>query len=219
MLLSHAPLCSRLGIVGCPLGWSRTSTRQEYRAASSPAPCAATQGADRAPPQHGAGPGEDQWLHLQGDLRPVQPAAQPLATARHQPLRAVSARPSLLSAVGKGGATRDHANAEDASPHRPASLRRRRAWTRGAALPVHRQLHYAKAHYTTPQPGSMLKGVEPMSLVGALRRAARCLPRLLASWAAWALYGHSAPGLNAWQTDWNKYFVRLPGCTRLGIDE
>ena len=25
--------------------------------------------------------------------------------------------------------------------------------------------------------------------------------------------------LNAWQTDWNKYFVRLPGCTRLGIDE
>ena len=117
------------------------------------------------------------------------------ATARHQPLRAVSARPSLLSAVGKGGATRDHANAEDAcggvapiqcrsSPHRPACLRRRRAWTRGAAFPVHRQLHYAKAHYTTPQPGSMLKGVEPMSLVGALRRAARCLPRLLASWAA-----------------------------------
>ena len=91
-VLSHAPLRSRLGIVGCPLGWSRTSTRQECRAASSPAPCAATQGADRAPPQHGAGPGEDQWFHLQGDLRPVQPAAQPLlnvspfgssATARH----------------------------------------------------------------------------------------------------------------------------------------
>ena len=36
------------------------------------------QGADRSPQQHGAGPGENQWLHVQGNLRPLQPAAQPV---------------------------------------------------------------------------------------------------------------------------------------------
>ena len=47
----------------------------------------------------------------------------------------------------------------------------RPAYGATAQLSPLRQLHYALAHYTTPQ-------------------------------------------LNAWQTDWNKYFVRLPGCTR-----
>ena len=51
------------------------------------------------------------------------------------------------------------------------------------------------------------------ALLGVYRRAQGHIWHMFAASIA---YGHR---LNAWQTDWNKYFVRLPGCTRLGIDE
>ena len=181
------------------------------------------------------------------------------ATARHQPLRAVSARPSLLSAVGKGGATRDHARAEDACGGVAPCTSVPQLATPAGLLETEEGLD-ARGGFSRPQAASLREGAlhdtaarqhaqrwrAHVSYGCALRRAARCPPRLMgglgsaprrvgapraitgmAMFAASIAYGCSlysasiAYGyrLNAWQTDWNKYFVRLPGCTRLGIDE
>ena len=54
------------------------------------------------------------------------------------------------------------------------------------------------------------------ALLGVYRRAQGHIAYVCIMFAASIAYGYR---LNAWQTDWNKYFVRLPGCTRLGRDE
>ena len=118
--------------------------------------------------------------------------------------------------------------------------------TRAAAFPVQAASLREGALHDTAARQHAQRWRAHVSYGCALRRAARCPPRLMgglgsaprrvgapraitgmAMFAASIAYGCSlysasiAYGyrLNAWQTDWNKYFVRLPGCTRLGIDE
>ena len=74
----------------------------------------------------------------------------------------------------------------------------------------------SKAGCTVPPEAPGVLGGPWAALLGVYRRAAPGPSGIWHMFAASIAYGYR---LNAWQTDWNKYFVRLPGCTRLDIDE